>query len=102
MAFLRRKAVYAGVLGGQRKWLVWGGFAWVLHWLGRIFGGPEPTVRYRREVAAGERVFVVHEPVSPAAKAKAAKREAKAASQEAKAAKKAARAAEKQAKRASR
>lgn len=77
MAFLRRKAIFAGVLGGQRKWLVWGGFAWVFHWLGRILGGGEPTARYTQEVGAGERVFVVHEPLSPAAVKKAEKKAAK-------------------------
>ncbi len=97
MAFLRRKAIFAGVLGGQRKWLVWGGFAWVMHWLGRIFGGGEPTARYTQEVSAGERVFVMHEPLSPAGKAKAAKKSAKAVKNQNKAEKKTAK---KQAKRA--
>jgi hypothetical protein len=78
MAFLRRKAIFAGVLGGQRKWLILGGFAWVFHWIGRIFGGGEPTARYTQEVGAGERVFVVHEPMSPLGIKKSAKKTAKA------------------------
>ena len=86
MAFLRRKAIFAGVLGGSRKWLVWGGAAWFFHWTARIFGGGEPTARYTQELSAGERVFVVHEPLSPAAAKKAVR---KAARQERKAAKKA-------------
>lgn len=78
MAFLRRKAIYGGVIGGQRKWLFLGGFAWGFHWLGRIFAGGEPTVRYTREVAAGERVFVVHEPVGAVTAKKIARKQAKA------------------------
>jgi hypothetical protein len=85
MALLRRKAILDGIMGRQRKWLVVGGVAWVIHWLGRIFGGGEPTARYTREVSAGERIFVVHEPLSAAAKKKAARRESKAAAKSGKA-----------------
>ncbi len=88
MAFLRRKAIFAGVLGGSRKWLAWGGAAWVFHWLGSLFGVGEAKPRYTEEVAAGERVVVIHEPLSPLGAKKATK---KAARQERKAAKKAAR-----------
>lgn len=77
MRFLRRKAVLAGVLGGNRKWLVWGGMAWVFHWLGQIFGGGEAKPRYTQQIGAGERVVVVHEPLSPLQKKKAAKKEIK-------------------------
>lgn len=77
MAFLRRKAIFAGLLGGQRKWLIWGGFAWVFHWIARIFGGGEPTARYTQEVPAGERVFVVHEPLSALGVKKSKKKRAK-------------------------
>lgn len=89
MAYLRRRAIYAGVLGGQRKWLVWGGAAWVFHWLGRIFGGGEPTARYTQELKAGERAFVVHEPLGPAGVKKATKKAAKAERKAAKAARRA-------------
>ncbi len=68
----------AGVLGGSRKWLVWGGFAWVFHWLGRILGSGEATPRYTEDLAAGEQVVVVHESKSPLEIKKAAKRAAKA------------------------
>jgi hypothetical protein len=91
MALLRRKAILAGVLGGQRKWLVWGGFAWVFHWLGRIFGGGEPKARYTQEVSAGERVFVIHEPLSAVGVKKAAKKSAKQARKATKAAAKSSR-----------
>lgn len=84
MAFLRRKAIFAGVLGGQRKWLVWGGFAWVFHWLGRIFGGGEPTPRYSQEVTAGQRVVVVHEPMGALSVKKAEKKQTKATAKAAK------------------
>lgn len=84
MAFLRRKAIFAGLLGGQRKWLIWGGLAWVFHWIGRIFGGGEPTARYTQEVGAGERVFVLHEPLSPLGIKKSEKKHAKKAKKAAK------------------
>ncbi len=77
MAYLRRRAIYAGVLGGQRKWLVWGGAAWVFHWLSRIFGGGEPTARYTQELKAGERAFVVHEPMGAVTAKKTAKKAAR-------------------------
>ena len=89
MAYLRRRAIYAGVLGGQRKWLVWGGAAWVFHWLGRIFGGGEPTPRYTQELKAGERAFVIHEPLGPGDVKKATKKAAKADRKAAKAARRA-------------
>lgn len=88
MAFARRKAIYAGVLGGSRKWLVFGGAAWVFHWMGSLFGVGEAKPRYTQEVSAGERIVVVHEPLSPLAVKKARK---KAAREERKAAKKSAR-----------
>lgn len=74
MTFARRKAIYAGVLGGNRTWLALGGAAWVFHWLGRLFGVSAPTPRYTQDLAPGERVVVVHEPLSPAAKRKLAKK----------------------------
>lgn len=78
MAFLRRKAVYAGLFGGNKRWLTLGGLAWVAHWLGRVFGAGEAVPRYTQEIGSGERVVVVHEPMSPLEKKKAAKRERKA------------------------
>lgn len=78
MAFLRRKAVFAGVLGGNRKWLVWGGAAWVFHWLGALFGAGEAKPRYTQEVPAGERVVVVHEALSAHGVKKAEKKAARA------------------------
>jgi hypothetical protein len=62
MVYARRKAIFAGVLGGDRKWLIFGGAAWVFHWLGRIFGVGTAIPRYTQEINAGQRVVVVHEP----------------------------------------
>jgi len=90
MAFLRRKAIFAGLIGGSRKWLIWGGAAWVFRFLGRIFGLGDPKPRYTQEVTAGERVFVVHEPLSAAGKKKAARKKAKAQNRASKATRKAA------------
>jgi len=74
MVFARRKAVLAGVFGGNRTWLMVGGAAWVFHWLGRLLGVSNPTPRYTRALAPGERVVVVHEPLSPAQVKKSAKK----------------------------
>lgn len=90
MIFLRRKAILAGVLGGNRKWLVWGGMAWVLHWLGQLFGAGDPKPKYTREIGAGERVIVLHEPLSPAQVKKAEKKAARAQRKAAKAERRAA------------
>lgn len=74
MLYARRKAVFAGIYGGNRTWLVIGGAAWVFHWLGRLVGLADPTPRYTQELSRGERVIVVHEPLSPAAVKKIAKK----------------------------
>lgn len=74
MVFARRKAIFAGVFGGNRTWLALGGAAWIFHWLGRLVGVTDPTPRYTRELGPGERVVVVHEPLSPAAEKKLAKK----------------------------
>ncbi|MDH3754204.1 MAG: hypothetical protein OEU32_10070 [Acidimicrobiia bacterium] len=59
-AYIRRRAVYAGLLGGNRKWLMFGGMVWGLHWLGRIVGAGEPTAVFTQELDPGERFVVVH------------------------------------------
>ncbi len=74
MAFLRRKAVLSGLLGGNRKWLYWGGAAWVLHWIGGLLGTGQPEAKYIRTLEPGERLLVVHESESPLATKKAARR----------------------------
>ena len=79
MAYFRRRAVLSGVFGGSRKWLVWGGAAWMAHWTGRLLGVSDPTPRYTQELGPGQRVVVVHEPDSPLDKKKAARRERRAA-----------------------
>jgi hypothetical protein len=78
MAYLRRRAIMSGLLGGNRTWLLWGGLAWALHWLGRILGGGDATPRYTQELGAGERIVVVHESKSPRELKKAAKAQRKA------------------------
>jgi hypothetical protein len=75
MAYLRRKAIYAGVLGGSRKWMIWGGAAWVLHVFRRVVGAGEPVPRYTHALKAGQTLEIVHESQSPLAVRKAAKRD---------------------------
>lgn len=78
-AYLRRKAVYGGIFGRNRKWMIVGGLAWVFYWLDQLITGGEPTAKYTRDIDPGERVFVVHEPTSPRAAKKQAKQQRKAA-----------------------
>ncbi len=65
MRYLRRRAVYSGLFGGNRRWLVIGGTAWVLHFVGRIFGFGEPEPLYTKELEPGERFVVIHNPPPP-------------------------------------
>ena len=74
MAFLRRKAIFAGLLGGSRKWMIWGGAAWVLHWFGGLFGTGEPEPKFTEELRPGQRLVVYHETETPLARKKAARR----------------------------
>jgi hypothetical protein len=60
MAYLRRKALYSGLLGGQRRWLIWGGAAWAIHFVRRLFGTGEPVSVYTRDLDPGERFVVLH------------------------------------------
>ena len=108
MAFARRKAIYSGVFGGNRRWLAIGGLAWMFHWIGRLFGVGDPSPVYTEQLDAGQRFVVVHEPDSPRVKRKRAKaaakterRDNKAARREDKAARRSATREAKQARRAS-
>lgn len=71
LVYLRRKAILGGLFGGQRKWLIFGGAAWVFHWIGRIVGVGDPAPRYTAELKPGERAVLVHEPDSPLKQRKA-------------------------------
>lgn len=71
MAFLRRRAIYGGLLGGSRKWLVWGGAAWILHWTKNLFGEGEPAPVHTQELDAGERFVILHnQPAKPSRRAR--------------------------------
>lgn len=65
LVYLRRQAIFAGLLGGSRKWMFWGGLAWVMRWLRRITDTSSITPKYTEEVQPGERLLVVHERFSP-------------------------------------
>jgi hypothetical protein len=61
-AFLRRSAVYKGLLGGSRGWLAVGAVFWLPRLLKRLFGRTEEVVATEKLVA-GE--FVRLEAVRP-------------------------------------
>lgn len=65
MAYLRRRALYAGILGGKRRWLIWGGAAWILHGLRSVLGKGAPTPVHTEELRPGERLVVLHNPTRP-------------------------------------
>ena len=60
MRFLRRKAIYGGLLGGSRKWLVVGGAAWAVHSIGRVFGLGDPEPLFTDDLEPGERIVILH------------------------------------------
>lgn len=43
-AFLRRGAIYKGLLGGQRNWLAVGGVLWGFRFIRKTFGKSETIV----------------------------------------------------------
>ncbi len=65
MRYVRRRAVTRGLFGGDRKWLVLGGIAWMFRFARRIFGFGEPEPLYTKELEPGERFVVVHNPPPP-------------------------------------
>lgn len=62
LALLRRRAVYSGLFGGNRRMLMLGGVAWGLHLLRRLFGKGVPAPVHTTELLPGERFVVVHRP----------------------------------------
>lgn len=61
LVYGRRQAIFAGLIGGSRRWLFWGGLAWVMHWLNRLTNTSELTPKYTEDVKPGERLLIVHE-----------------------------------------
>lgn len=61
-AFLRRNAVYKGLLGGRRGWLAVGALVWLPRVMKRLFGRTEEVVTTEKLVA-GE--FVRLEAIRP-------------------------------------
>lgn len=60
MRYARRKAVYAGLFGGNRKWMALGGLAWAFNMVGRLFGLGEPAPVYAEELKPGQRLVIAH------------------------------------------
>jgi len=80
--FLRRRAVYSGLFGGNRTWLAVGGLAWALRWVRSLFGSGDPQTVYLEELKPGQRLVVSH-PSSDRDRAKSARKDAKSASRSA-------------------
>ena len=62
MAYVRRKAIYGGLLGGNRKWLILGGAAWMLRSGSSLFGKGHPSPVHVEDLPPGERFVIVHTP----------------------------------------
>ena len=95
LRFLRRRAIYSGVFGGNRTWLAVGGAAWVARWIRSLFAGGEPSTVFLEELKPGQRLVITH----PDAAKKTAKQAKKSAKQADNTAKKAGKAAKKNARR---
>ncbi len=57
---IKRKAITAGLFGGDRKWLVLGGIVFVAGKVKALFGFGEPEPVYIEEIKAGQRLVVAH------------------------------------------
>jgi len=74
---LRRRALYAGLLGGNRFWMGVGAVMWLWGKLkGSLFGSADPITRYARELKPGERLIISHPESSKGRKARKKRRKA--------------------------
>lgn len=58
--FLRQRAIYSGLFGGNRTWLMLGGAAWGMRWLRGLFGAGEPSTVFLEEIKPGQRLVITH------------------------------------------
>jgi hypothetical protein len=65
MAIIQRRALRDGLLGGNRKWLFWGGVAWLLHNLHNSLGEGRPRPVLTQQLDPGERFIILHSPAPP-------------------------------------
>lgn len=65
MAIIQRRALRDGLLGGNRKWLFWGGAAWLLHTLRNSLGEGQPRPVHVERLDPGERFIILHSPAPP-------------------------------------
>lgn len=75
--FLRQRAIYSGLFGGNRGWLMVGGAAWVMRWLRGLFAGGDPATVYLEELKPGQRLVVSHPESSVRSEKKSAKADKK-------------------------
>ena len=92
--FMRRRAIYSGLFGGNRTWLAIGGLAWVMRWVRSLFGAGDPQTVYLEELKPGQRLVVSH-PGSDRDRAKSARKQSKKADKASKKADKAAKSSDK-------
>ena len=57
---LRRRFVYQGLMGGNRKWLILGGAAWALQLARRVFSTTEVHPVYVEDLEPGEKLIITH------------------------------------------
>lgn len=58
--FLRRRALYAGLLGGNRFWMGIGAIMWLWGKSKGALGAGDPITKYARELKPGERLIITH------------------------------------------
>lgn len=61
---LRRRFIYDGLMGGNRKWLILGGVAWFFFLSRRVLVGGPPHPVYAEDLAPGEKLLITHIPGS--------------------------------------
>jgi hypothetical protein len=59
-AVLRRRFIYDGILGGNRKWLILGGLAFGAHHLRRTVGTSAVQAVYTEDLLPGEKLMITH------------------------------------------
>ena len=58
---IKRKAITAGLFGGDRRWLILGGMVFIGGRVKALFGFGEPEPVYIEELKPGQRFVVAHD-----------------------------------------
>ena len=58
---IKRKAITAGLFGGDRKWLILGGMVFLGGKVKELFGFGEPQQVFLEEIEPGQRLVLAHD-----------------------------------------